>query len=212
MASPSLTKGRYLYDFGDAAMTTPLLKMHTLGHGFMPAPIHAGGLRYHGMAPAVCALYDTQVIEAVAVHQNPTFEAAVQFARAEGFVPAPESAHAIRVVIDEALRCRESGQAKTIAFNLSGHGLFDLGAYERYLKGQLEDYEYPADKVEQALAEVLVQRYPVGATIGCRGSSHAEPSARYRRSLAARRRADSTEGSLHPRSRRIDRAQKLPLR
>ena len=154
MASPSLTKGRYLYDFGDAAMTTPLLKMHTLGHGFMPAPIHAGGLRYHGMAPAVCALYDTQVIEAVAVHQNPTFEAAVQFARAEGFVPAPESAHAIRVVIDEALRCRESGQAKTIAFNLSGHGLFDLGAYERYLKGQLEDYEYPADKVEQALADL----------------------------------------------------------
>ncbi|OLC56223.1 MAG: TrpB-like pyridoxal-phosphate dependent enzyme [Chloroflexi bacterium 13_1_40CM_4_68_4] len=154
MASPSLTKGRYLYDFGDAAMTTPLLKMHTLGHGFMPAPIHAGGLRYHGMAPAVCALYDTQVIEAVAVHQTPTFEAAVTFARAEGFVPAPESAHAIRVVIDEALRCRESGEAKTIAFNLSGHGLFDLGAYDRYLKGQLEDYEYPAEKVEQALADL----------------------------------------------------------
>ena len=154
MASPSLTKGSYVYDFGDAAMTTPLLKMHTLGHGFMPAPIHAGGLRYHGMAPAVCALYDAGLIEAVAVHQNPTFEAAVTFARAEGFVPAPESAHAIRVVIDEAKRCRESGRAKVIVFNLSGHGLFDLGAYERYLAGKLEDYEYPAEKVREALEEL----------------------------------------------------------
>jgi tryptophan synthase beta chain len=120
----------------------------------MPAPIHAGGLRYHGMAPSVCALYDDGVIEAVAVHQNPTFEAAVQFARAEGFVPAPESAHAIRVVIDEAKRCRESGQAKVIVFNLSGHGLFDLGAYEKYLAGKLEDYEYPAEKVREALEEL----------------------------------------------------------
>jgi tryptophan synthase beta chain len=154
LAAPSLTKGTYVYDFGDAAMTTPLLKMHTLGHGFMPAPIHAGGLRYHGMAPAVCALYDADVIEAVAVHQKPTFEAAITFAQSEGFVPAPESAHAIRVVIDEAKRCRESGQAKTIVFNLSGHGLFDLGAYERYLSGKLEDYEYPAEKVRDALADV----------------------------------------------------------
>ena len=154
MAAPSLTKGTYVYDFGDTAMTTPLLKMHTLGHGFIPAPIHAGGLRYHGMAPSVCALFDSKVIEAVAVHQNATFEAAVTFARTEGFVPAPESAHAIRVVIDEALRCRESGQARTIAFNLSGHGLFDLGAYERYLAGKLEDQEYPAEKVRQALADL----------------------------------------------------------
>src|SRR5881409_2186300 len=154
MAAPSLTKGRYVYDFGDEAMTTPLVKMHTLGHSFMPAPIHAGGLRYHGMAPAVSALYEQKVIEAVAVHQRPTFEAAVMFARAEGYLPAPESAHAIRVVIDEALRCKESGQAKTIAFNLSGHGHFDLGAYERYMNGELEDYEYPAEKVRRSLEEL----------------------------------------------------------
>jgi tryptophan synthase beta chain len=152
MASPSLTRGEYVYDFGDAAMTTPLLKMHTLGHSFIPAPIHAGGLRYHGMAPSVCALYDSKVIEAVAVHQNPTFDAAVQFARTEGFLPAPESAHAIRVVIDEALRCKESGERKTIAFNLSGHGHFDLGAYEKHLAGSLEDYEYSAERVREALA------------------------------------------------------------
>jgi len=154
MASPSLTKGQYVYDFGDAAMTTPLLKMHTLGHSFMPAPIHAGGLRYHGVAPLVAALYDAKVIEAVAVHQNPTFEAAVLFARTEGYLPAPESAHAIRVVIDEALKCKESGRAKTIAFNLSGHGHFDLGAYERYHAGTLEDYEYPEAKVREALRDL----------------------------------------------------------
>ncbi|MDE3101432.1 MAG: TrpB-like pyridoxal phosphate-dependent enzyme [Chloroflexota bacterium] len=152
MAAPSLTKGSYVYDFGDTAMTTPLLKMHTLGHSFMPPPIHAGGLRYHGMAPLVCALYDAKLIEAVAVHQNPTFDAAIQFARTEGHVPAPESAHAIRIVIDEALRCREAGEAKTIVFNLSGHGHFDLGAYERYLRRDLDDYEYPAEKVREALA------------------------------------------------------------
>ena len=150
-AAPSLTRGRYVYDFGDTAMTTPLIKMYTLGHDFIPAPIHAGGLRYHGMAPLVCALYDTGVIEAVAVHQNPTFEAAVTFARSEGFLPAPEAAHAIRVVIDEAVRCRESGERKTIAFNLSGHGHFDLGAYEKYFAGSLEDYEYPAEKVRESL-------------------------------------------------------------
>ena len=150
-AAPSLTRGRYVYDFGDTAMTTPLIKMYTLGHDFIPAPIHAGGLRYHGMAPLVCALYDAGVIEAVAVHQNPTFEAAVTFARSEGFLPAPEAAHAIRVVIDEAERCRESGERKTIAFNLSGHGHFDLGAYEKYFAGSLEDYEYPAEKVRESL-------------------------------------------------------------
>jgi tryptophan synthase beta chain len=152
MAAPSITKGQYVYDFGDEAMMTPLVKMHTLGHSFMPAPIHAGGLRYHGMAPAVSALYEQKQIEAVAVHQRPTFEAAVMFARTEGYLPAPESAHAIRVVIDEALRCKESGEAETIAFNLSGHGHFDLGAYERYMQGELEDYEYPAEKVREALA------------------------------------------------------------
>src|SRR5467141_2193792 len=109
MAAPSMTKGQYVYDFGDEAMMTPLVKMHTLGHSFMPAPIHAGGLRYHGMAPAVSALYEQKVIEAVAVHQRPTFEAAVMFARAEGYLPAPEAAHAIRVVVEEALKCKESG-------------------------------------------------------------------------------------------------------
>ncbi len=151
-ACPSLTKGAYVYDFGDTGQTTPLIKMYTLGHSFIPAPIHAGGLRYHGMAPLVCALYDAGVIEAVAVHQNPTFEAALVFARAEGFLPAPEAAHAIRVVIDEALRCREAGERKVIAFNFCGHGHFDLSAYERYMAGKLEDYEYPADKVREALA------------------------------------------------------------
>jgi tryptophan synthase beta chain len=154
MAAPSITKGIYAYDFGDTAKMTPLVKMHTLGHSFIPAPIHAGGLRYHGMAPLVSALYEHGLIEAVAVHQNPTFAAAVEFARAEGILPAPESAHAIRVAIDEAIRCREAGEAKTILFNLSGHGHFDLGAYERYLSGQLQDYEYPAAEVQRALQDL----------------------------------------------------------
>ncbi len=154
LACPSLTKGKYLYDFGDTAGTTPLIKMYTLGHSFVPAPIHAGGLRYHGMAPLVCALYDQKIIEAVAVHQNPIFEAAVQFARSEGIVPAPEPAHAIRVVIDEAIRCRERREAKVIAFVLCGHGHFDLGAYQRYLAGQLEDFELPQSAIHEALSLV----------------------------------------------------------
>jgi tryptophan synthase beta chain len=153
-ACPSLTRGKYVYDFGDTAGTTPLIKMYTLGHSFIPAPIHAGGLRYHGMAPSVCALYDDRVIEAVAVPQLPTFEAALQFARSEGILPAPEAAHAIRVVIDEARRCREAGRAEVILFNLSGHGHFDLGAYDAFLAGKLTDYEYPAAKVEEALADL----------------------------------------------------------
>ncbi|HSC72152.1 MAG TPA: pyridoxal-phosphate dependent enzyme, partial [Candidatus Methylomirabilis sp.] len=153
-ACPSLTKGRYLYDFGDTAGTTPLIKMYTLGHSFIPAPIHAGGLRYHGMAPLVCALYDRRIIEAVAVHQNPIFEAALTFARTEGIVPAPEPSHAIRVVIDEALRCRERGEGKTIAFVLCGHGHFDLASYERYLAGQLPDYELPQSTIDAALSLV----------------------------------------------------------
>jgi tryptophan synthase beta chain len=155
-ACPSLTKGLYVYDFGDTARMTPLMKMYTLGHSFIPAPIHAGGLRYHGMAPLVCALYDQKLIEAVAVPQNPTFEAAVAFARAEGIVPAPEPSHAIRVAIDEALRCRETGQRKVIVFVLCGHGHFDLGSYEKYLAGKLEDFEYPAEKIREALAGVPV--------------------------------------------------------
>ena len=151
-AAPSITRGTYAYDFGDTAKTTPLVKMHTLGSDFVPAPIHAGGLRYHGMAPLVSLLAEQGLIEARAVHQRSTFEAGVQFARTEGILPAPESNHAIRVAIDEALRCREEGTSRVILFNLSGHGHFDLSAYERFLAGRLEDFEYPAEKVEAALA------------------------------------------------------------
>src|SRR5262245_35426868 len=153
-ACPSLTKGKYLYDFGDTVGLTPLVKMHTLGHGFVPPPLHAGGLRYHGMAPLVCKLYDEGVIEAVAVPQVATFQAALQFARAEGIIPAPESAHAVRVAIDEALRCKRDGKKQAIVFNLSGHGHFDLGAYEQFLGGRLQDFEYPAEKIEAALRAV----------------------------------------------------------
>jgi tryptophan synthase beta chain len=153
-ACPSLTKGVYTYDFGDTVGLTPLVKMHTLGHGFIPAPLHAGGLRYHGMAPLVCKLYDEKVIEAVAVPQVATFEAAIQFARSEGIIPAPESAHAIRVAIDEALRCKKEGKRQTILFNLSGHGNFDMGAYEAYLAGKLLDYAYPASSIAEALRGV----------------------------------------------------------
>jgi tryptophan synthase beta chain len=153
-ACPSLTKGKYVYDFGDTVGLTPLVKMHTLGHTFIPAPLHAGGLRYHGMAPLVCKLFDEGVIEAMAVPQLATFQAAMQFARSEGIIPAPESAHAIRVVIDEALRCKKEGKRKTILFNLSGHGHFDLGAYEAFLAGKLQDYEYPTEKVAEALRSV----------------------------------------------------------
>src|ERR671936_802524 len=132
-ACPSLTKGKYTYDFGDTVGMTPLVKMHTLGHGFVPAPLHAGGLRYHGMAPLVCKLYDERVIEAVAVPQVATFQAAIEFARNEGIIHAPESAHAIRVAMDEAQRARQEGKKRTILFNLSGHGNFDMAAYEGYL-------------------------------------------------------------------------------
>jgi len=151
-AAPSLTKGVYTYDFGDTAQTTPLVKMYTLGSAFIPAPIHAGGLRYHGMSPIICKLYDEGVVEAVAVAQNPVFAAAVQFARTEGIIPAPESAHAIRVAIDEALKAKESGEKKVILFNLSGHGHFDMAGYRSYFAGELEDYEYPAEDVAKAVA------------------------------------------------------------
>jgi tryptophan synthase beta chain len=153
-ACPSLTKGKYVYDFGDTAMTTPLIKMYTLGHSFIPAPVHAGGLRYHGMAPIICHLYDLGMIEARAEAQNPVFEAAVQFARAEGIAPAPEPAHAIRVVIDEALECKRTGEEKVIAFNLCGHGHFDMSAYDDYFAGRLPDVEYSEEEVERALAEL----------------------------------------------------------
>lgn len=153
-ACPSVTKGLYAYDFGDTSGMTPLLRMMTLGHTFVPAPLHAGGLRYHGMAPLVSLLAKEKVIEAVALHQNATFEAAVQWARVEGLVPAPETAHAIRAVIDLALECKKTGQEMTILFNWSGHGHFDLSAYEAYLNGKLQDYEYPTEKVKEALSHL----------------------------------------------------------
>ncbi|MGB8647014.1 MAG: TrpB-like pyridoxal phosphate-dependent enzyme [Anaerolineae bacterium] len=153
-AAPSLTKGVYTYDFGDTAQLTPLVKMHTLGSSFIPAPIHAGGLRYHAMAPIISKLYDEGVIEAIAVAQNPVFAAAVQFARVEGILPAPESAHAIRVAIDEALKAKAAGERKVILFNLSGHGHFDLGGYDQYLNGKLQDYEYPTEEVQKAVAQL----------------------------------------------------------
>lgn len=153
-AAPSLTKGVYTFDYGDTARMAPVVKMHTLGHSFIPAGIHAGGLRYHGMAPTISALYDAGHIEAVAVRQLGTFEAAIQFARAEGIVPAPESAHAIRAAIDEALDAKAKGEKRVILFNLSGHGNFDMGAYEAYLSGKLEDYEYPVEAVEKAMQDL----------------------------------------------------------
>ncbi|MBI2851932.1 MAG: TrpB-like pyridoxal phosphate-dependent enzyme [Chloroflexi bacterium] len=151
---PTLTKGLYAYDFGDEAGMTPLLKMHTLGHKFIPPPVHAGGLRYHGMAPIICHVYKLGLVEARAVGQLATFEAGLTFARTEGIVSAPETNHAIRVVIDEALKCRESGEAKTILLAHSGHGHFDMAAYESYLTGKLADYEYPEDRVREALASL----------------------------------------------------------
>lgn len=153
-ATPSLTRGKYTFDYGDTACMAPIVKMYTLGHSFVPAPIHAGGLRYHGMAPSLCALYDAGYIEAIAVSQLATFEAAVQFARAEGIVPAPESAHAIRTAIDEAVEAREKGEKRVILFNLSGHGNFDMGAYQSYLEGNLQDYEYPEDAIQSAMKDL----------------------------------------------------------
>jgi len=151
---PTMTKGPYAYDFGDMAQMTPLLKMYTLGHGFMPPPVHAGGLRYHGMAPLVSHVYKLGLIEARAVNQVETFEAGVTFARTEGFISAPETNHAIRVAIDEALNCKKTGEAKTILIGHSGHGHFDMVAYDQYLSGKLQNYEYPEEKVKEALAQL----------------------------------------------------------
>ena len=150
-AAPSLTRGVYAYDFGDTAKTTPLVKMHTLGADFIPEPIHAGGLRYHGMAPLVSHLKELGAIEARSVHQLACFAAGVQFARTEGILPAPEPTHALKVAIDEALDAKEAGEERVILFNLCGHGHFDLSAYEKYLAGSLEDYEYPDAAVKKAL-------------------------------------------------------------
>jgi tryptophan synthase beta chain len=151
-AAPSLTRGVYAYDYGDTGKMAPIVKMHTLGSDFIPEPIHAGGLRYHGMSPLVSLLKENDFIEARSVHQRASFEAGVTFARAEGILPAPEPTHAIKVAIDEAIVAREAGEARVILFNLCGHGHFDLSAYERYLDGSLEDYEYPVERVEAALA------------------------------------------------------------
>ncbi len=151
---PSLTKGSYTFDYGDTAAMAPIVKMYTLGHTFIPPSIHAGGLRYHGMAPSVSALVESGHIEARAVKQLATFEAAMQFARSEGIFPAPESAHAVRVAIDEALHCKTTGEQKVIAFNLSGHGHFDMMAYDAYLQGKLEDYEYPAEAIQEAMTHL----------------------------------------------------------
>ena len=152
LAAPSLTRGKYMYDYGDTAKLAPVAMMYTLGHDFVPEPIHAGGLRYHGMSPQVSLLKHHGFIEARSVHQVPCFQAGVQFARTEGIIPAPESTHAIRVAVDEALEAKKTGEKKVILFNLSGHGFFDLTSYQRYLSGQLEDYEYPAKEVAEALA------------------------------------------------------------
>jgi tryptophan synthase beta chain len=155
-ACPSLTRGEYRYDFGDTAGMTPLVKMYTLGHTFIPEGIHAGGLRYHGMANLICELYDQGYMEARAFHQNSVFEAALQFTRTEAIVPAPESSHAIRAAIDEALACKQSGDKKVILFNLSGHGYFDMTAYDNYLSGKLQDFAYPETKVREAMSHVPV--------------------------------------------------------
>ncbi len=153
-ACPTLTKGPYTYDFGDTAQLTPLIKMYTLGHDFVPPGIHAGGLRYHGDSPIISFLYHEKIIEAKAYHQNPVFEAAVIFARTEGIVPAPETAHAIRAAIDEALEAKKLKEERVILFNCSGHGYFDLSAYDSYFSGKLEDYEYPEEKVKEALKKL----------------------------------------------------------
>ena len=148
---PTLTRGKYAYDFGDTAGHTPLMKMYTLGHDFVPPGIHAGGLRYHGDSTLVSQLYHEGLIEAVAVPQLATFEAGVMFARSEGIIPAPESNHAIRACIDEAMKCKESGEPKTLFFNLSGHGHFDMAAYDSYFSGELVDSEYPQAEIDKAL-------------------------------------------------------------
>jgi len=153
-ACPTLTKGPYTYDFGDTAQLTPLIKMYTLGHDFIPPGIHAGGLRYHGDSPIISLLYNEKIIEARAYPQNPVFEAAVLFARTEGIVPAPETAHAIRAAIDEALEAKKLKEERVILFNCSGHGYFDLSAYDSYFSGKLEDFEYPEEKVKEALEKL----------------------------------------------------------
>jgi len=151
---PTVTKGVYTYDYGDTAHMAPIIKMHTLGHTFMPPGIHAGGLRYHGMAPLVSRLVEDRLIEAVALNQLECFEAGVLFARSEGIIPAPESTHAIRGAIEEAIKAKEEGKERVILFNLSGHGHFDMSAYDAYFAGQLSNFEYPKAMVDDALGKL----------------------------------------------------------
>ena len=151
---PSVTKGMFAYDYGDSGGSAPMLKMHTLGHGFVPPGIHAGGLRYHGMAPLVSRLVEDGLIEPVAYPQVDCFEAAMLFAKTEGIIPAPETSHAIKGAVDEAIRAKEEGKEKTILFNFSGHGHFDMGAYDAFLGGKLSNYEYPQEMVDAALKDL----------------------------------------------------------
>lgn len=155
-ACPSLTKGVYAYDFGDTAGMTPLMKMHTLGHDFIPDDIHAGGLRYHGMSPLISHIYELGMMEAISIGQTECFEAGVQFARTEGIVPAPEPTHALAATVREALECKESGEEKVLLTALCGHGHFDMAAYERYFAGDMVDYDYPEEKVNDALSRLPV--------------------------------------------------------
>jgi tryptophan synthase beta chain len=150
-ACPTLTRAPFVYDFGDTAKTTPLLPMHSLGHDFVPAPLHAGGLRYHGMSPLVSQLVVDGLIEPRAYHQLKCYEGAVLWARTEGFIPAPETSHAIAATIEEALRAKEEGKEKIILMNWSGHGLMDLKGYDAYLSGELSDYEYPQEEIDRSL-------------------------------------------------------------
>jgi len=151
---PTLTKGLYAYDYGDEAGLTPIMKMYTLGHDFIPPSIHAGGLRYHGDSPIVSRLVHDGVMRAVSYHQSEVFDAAQTFARSEGFIVAPETSHAVKAAIDEALKCRKSGEEKTILFNASGHGDFDMSAYDAYYAGNLSDYEYPDSLIREALSRL----------------------------------------------------------
>ena len=153
-----MTRGVYAYDWGDTAKTGPVAKMHTVGHDFIPAPVHAGGLRYHGISPLISALLEQEQAEARAYHQNEVFQAAESFIRAEGTIIAPETAHAVRAAYDEALACKESGEAKVILFNASGHGHFDMGAYDAYHRAQLTDYQLEEDKLHEALSKLPVIR------------------------------------------------------
>lgn len=158
-ACPKVTKGQYTYDHGDTAKLTPLVPMHTLGHDFMPAPIHAGGLRYHGIAPTISVLAKEKQLSTLAVNQVAAFDAAKIFIRSEGIIPSPESAHAIKATVDEALRCKKTNEQKTILFVLTGHGFFDMTAYDEYFNGRLQPCEYPEEKVAESMAK-LQKLYP----------------------------------------------------